>query len=109
MALGLRRLPLLLAAWLLGLRAGVVVGELDADLARILALAVEGVPAVRLSAAGVDDVVEGDEGVADQLRLAVVVEDRDLDAVVVGRVVDGEAQLLVPACVSTPRCSMCWV
>jgi len=55
------------------------------------------VPAVRLAAAGVDDAVEVDEGVADQLRLAVVVEDGDLDAVVVGRVVDGEAQLLVPA------------
>lgn len=77
-------LLLLLSAGLVGLWTSVVVCELDADLSGILAPAVERVPAVRLSSAGVDDVVEADEGVTNQLCLAVVVEDGDLDAGVVG-------------------------
>ena len=83
-----------------GLGPCVVVGEFDADLAGVLALAVEAVPVVARAATGGDDGLKVDPGLANQLRLLVVVEDGHLEAVVVRRVVDGEAQLLVPGRVS---------
>jgi hypothetical protein len=103
LALRLRRLPPPLWLGLLSLRARVVVRDLHADLAGVLALAGEAEPLVALAAARRDNGREVRPGLANQLRLLVVVEDRHLQAVVVGRVVDGEAQLLVPADVS--RCS----
>jgi hypothetical protein len=54
------------------------------------------VPAVGLASTGLYHIHEADEGVANQLRLAVVVEDGDFDALVVDRIVHGEAELLVP-------------
>jgi hypothetical protein len=54
------------------------------------------VPVVTLSSAGCDDGIEVGPRLSNQFRLLVVVEDGDLEAMVVGRVVDGEAQFLVP-------------
>jgi hypothetical protein len=96
----LGRLSPFLLYRLLVLLTGVVVGDLHADLASVLALAVEAEPFVALASTRGDDGVEVRKGLADKLRLLVVVEDGDLEAVVVGRVVDGEAQFLVPAYVS---------
>jgi hypothetical protein len=97
MALGVWGLATLLSRRLIGLGARVVVGELDADFSSIFALADQAVPVVGLAAAVCNYSVEVDPGLANQLCLLVVVEDGHLEAVVVGRVVDGEAQLLVPS------------
>lgn len=80
----------------LGLCAAVVVGELDADLAGILAFAVQAVPVVAGTTTWGNDGLEVDPRLANQLRLLVVVEDGHFEAVVVGRVVDGKAQFLIP-------------
>jgi hypothetical protein len=72
---------------LLSLGSGVIVGELQTDLSSVLALAVQAVPVVALAAAGTDDGIEVDPCLSDQFRLLVVVENRDLEAVVVGRIV----------------------
>lgn len=96
-----RRLPPLLYYRLFLLRAAVVVCDLHADLAGVLALAIERVPVVALSAAWRDDRREICPRLSNQLRLLVVVEDGELQAVVVGRVVNSKAQFLVPAYVST--------
>jgi len=101
MSVWLGHVPPLLRHLLLCLGAGVVVGHFHADFTRVLALAVEAEPLIALSSAGRDDGLEVRIGLANQLRLLVVVEDGHLEAVVVGRVVDSEAQLLVPACVSS--------
>ena len=53
-------------------------------------------PSIALAAAGGNDGFEAHERLSDQLRLFVVVEDGDFELVVVGGVVDGEAQFLVP-------------
>jgi len=76
--------------------ARVVVRDLNADLARVLAAKGEAVPEIGLSAAGDDDVSEIYPGFADEFGLAVIVEDGQLELVVVGRVADGESELLVP-------------
>lgn len=91
-----RRLPPLLSHWLLCLWSGVVECQLDANLASVFALAIERVPVVALSSAGRDNRVQIGPGLADQFRLLVVIEHGNLQAVVVGRVVDGEAEFLVP-------------
>lgn len=85
------RLLLFLSHGLLSLWSSVIVGELDANLSSILALTVKCVPSIRLSAAGIDDIVKADECVTDQLSLPVIVENGDLDALVIRRVVDSEA------------------
>jgi hypothetical protein len=102
LTLGTRRFPPLLDHRLLCLGAGVVECQLDSNLASVFALAVERVPVVALSAAGCDDGVQVGPGLTDQFRLLVVVEYGDLEAVVVGRVVDGETEFLVPIASVSP-------
>lgn len=85
-----------LAGGLVWLRSAIVEGDLDPDLASILALAGEALPDVVLSASGDDDVPQVDPGLPNQVGSLVVGEDGDLELVVVRRVVDGEAQFLVP-------------
>lgn len=94
---------LLLGNWLsrldgrlLGLGTGVVVCDLDADLASILAPAGEVLPDVVLATARDDDILEVDPSLANQVSLLVVGEDGDFELIVVGGIVDGEAQFLVP-------------
>ena len=53
-------------------------------------------PVVALPSARCDDGVQIGPGLANQFRLFIVVEHGDLEAVVVGRVVDREAEFLVP-------------
>lgn len=85
-----------LGGWLLGLWTSVVVGELDADLTSILALASQVVPQVILAAARDDNVTQVDPCLSYQVGLLIVVEDRNLELVVVWGVVNSEANLLVP-------------
>lgn len=54
-------------------------------------------PGIALAAARDDDGLEVDPRLSDELCLLVVVEHGHLQLVVVGRVVHGEAELLVPA------------
>lgn len=104
LALASYTLLLLLHQRLFLLGASVVVCELYADLAGIFALAAKTVPDVTLSPARRDDVLEIHPRLADEFRLLVVVEHRDLKLVVVGGVVDGEAQFLVPSMSSAQAC-----
>lgn len=53
-------------------------------------------PVVALPTAGRNDAIEVGPRLSYELRLLVVVEHGDLEAVVVGRVVDCEAEFLVP-------------
>jgi hypothetical protein len=76
---------------LLCLGPGIVVSNLDTDLSSIFALAVQRVPVVALSSARCDDGLEVGPRLPNQLCFLVIVEDGDFEAVVVGRVVDGEA------------------
>lgn len=85
-----------LGGWLLGLWTGVVVGELDTDLASILALASQIVPQIVLAAARDDNVTQVDPCLSYQVGLLIVVEDRNLELVVVWGVVNSEPNLLVP-------------
>jgi hypothetical protein len=54
------------------------------------------VPQVVLTAAWHDDVLEVYPGLPDKVGLLVIVEDRHLELVIVGRIVDCEAELLIP-------------
>lgn len=85
-----------LGGWLLGLWTSVVVGELDADLTSILALASQVVPQVILAAARDNNVTQVDPCLSYQVGLLIVVEDRNLELVVVWGVVNSETNLLVP-------------
>lgn len=53
-------------------------------------------PDVTLASTVYDNILEPDPRLADQLSLLVVVEYRNLEIVVVGRIVNGESQFLVP-------------
>lgn len=81
---------------LLRLGASVVIGDFDADLASILAFAVQGVPLVALATAGYNNAVEVDPGLTNELRLLVIVKHRDFQLVVVRAIVHVEPDLLVP-------------
>jgi hypothetical protein len=53
-------------------------------------------PQVVLAAAWHDDVLEVYPGLPNKVCLLVIVEDRHLELVVVGRIVDCETELLIP-------------
>ena len=78
------------------LRPRIIVCELNPDLAGVLALAVESLPNVALATSGYDDLSEADPCLADQIGSLVFAEDGQLQLVVIGRVMDGESELLVP-------------
>lgn len=80
---GLPRHVLLVDDLLLRLGTGVVVGELDADVACIFALAAETLPEIILAAAGDDDGLEIDPGLADDFCLLVLAEDGEFEFAVV--------------------------
>lgn len=79
------------------LGSGVVVRDLDSDLAGILAPVAQVVPNVVLSATGDDNLLQVDPRLTNDLGLLIVVEQRHLQLVVVRGVVHGKSQLLVPA------------
>lgn len=81
---------------LLWLWTGVVEGDFHSNLSGILAAASQVLPDVALASAGDNDVLEIDPRLANQVSPLVVREHRDLKLVVVGAVVNREAQLLVP-------------
>lgn len=81
---------------LLWLWSTIVVGDFDSNLAGILPSACQVLPNVFLSAARNNNVLEVDPRLADEISLFIICENRDLELVVVGRVVDRKAQLLVP-------------
>lgn len=102
----LRGYLLRLGSWLLRLWAGVVVGELDPDLASILALASQVMPQVILATARDNNVTQVDPGLSYQVGLLIIVEDRDLELIVIWRIMNGEANFLVPLQVSEEKGSM---
>lgn len=57
-------------------------------------------PVVGLSSTRSENTIQVDPGVANEFRLSVVVKDRYLETVIIWRVMDGEAEFLVPADVS---------
>jgi hypothetical protein len=85
-----------LDSWLLGFRSAVIVCDLDSNLASILSPAGKVLPNVLLSTAGYDDVLQVDPCLANEIRLLVVGENRNLKLVVIRGVVNGEAKLLIP-------------
>jgi hypothetical protein len=82
---------------LVGLRTTVVKGDLESDFTGIFSSAAQGLPDVTLTAAGNNNVLEINPRLANQIRLLVIGEHGHLELVVVGRVVDSEAQFLVPS------------
>lgn len=82
--------------WLLWFRPRVEVGKLDANLARISALAIQSLPCVTLPPSRNDYILKIYECFADEFRLLVIVEDRDLEGLVIEGVVDSKAEFLVP-------------
>jgi hypothetical protein len=79
------------------LGTGVVVRELNADLAGIFPFAFETVPDVALTPSRNHHIVQVCPGLPNKFGFLVVVEYRDLQGVVVGRLEYGEAELFVPA------------
>lgn len=84
LSLWLGRNPLLLWDRIICFGTGVVVSDLHADLTCVLALAIEAEPLIALASTGRDDRMQICVRLSNQLRLLVVVEDADLEAVVVG-------------------------
>jgi len=84
--------------WLLLLRpfSDVVVCELYANVTSVLSLEGQLMPDVVLPSSWLDHVGKIDPCFAYQFRLLVVVEYRALELVVVGRIVNVEAEFLVP-------------
>lgn len=76
---------------LLRLWSAIVVCDLDSNLTRIFALAGQVLPDVVLSSTRNNDVLQVNPCFADEIRLLVISEDRDLELVVVGRVVNRKA------------------
>lgn len=77
--------------------SGVIVGDLDPNLARVFALATQVVPQIILPSTWDHNLLEVDPCLSNQVRLLVIVENRDLQLVVVGGVVNGISKFLVPA------------
>lgn len=69
---------------LLGLRACIVVGDFDANLASVFTFTAEIMPLIVLAATGNDNVSQVDPGLADDVCLFVVVENGDFELVIIG-------------------------
>lgn len=80
----------------LSLGPRVVVCELYPQFAGIFALVVQSLPEIALAAARSNDLGEIDPGLADEIGALVFAEDGDFELVVVGGLVDGEAEFLIP-------------
>lgn len=75
----------------------VVVCQLDSDLARVFSFAVQLLPKIVLSSSRHHHVRQADPSLADEVRSFVLAEHRNLEVVVIRRIVHGEANLLIPA------------
>ena len=53
-------------------------------------------PLVTLSSSWLQYIGQADPSLADEIRLLVIVENGDFEILVIGRIVDDEAQLLIP-------------
>lgn len=60
------------------LRPRIVVCQLDADLARVFPFAVQSLPQIALASSRHNDVLQGDQGFSNQIRLLVLAEDGNL-------------------------------
>lgn len=76
----------------------VVEGELYPNVAGVFALEVELLPEVALASPEFNDILKVDPSFADELCLLVVIEYRAFELIVVWRIVNGESELLIPAC-----------
>ena len=75
----------------------IVVCNFDPDLSCIFALTTQGMPNIILSSTRNDHLLQIDPSLANNLSLLVIVEYRNFELIVVGRVVDCKPELLVPA------------
>ena len=75
---------------------GIVVGQLNADFASIFTPAIETMPGITLSTTRRQYAFQANPGFSNQFRLLVVVENRHLEIMIIGRIVNLEAQFLVP-------------
>jgi hypothetical protein len=80
----------------LNLGSRVVVCQLDPDFSRVFFPALQLLPFVALAATRNYDLCQVDKGISDEIGFLVVVENRELEAVVIGSVEDLEPQLLIP-------------
>lgn len=74
----------------------IIVCELNPDVTCVPSLAIEAMPEIICSSPRYHYLFESHPCLSDEFGLFVVVEHRDFQLVVVGGIVDGEAQLLIP-------------
>jgi len=74
----------------------IIIGHFQPNLSSIFSSIVETVPCIFSSTSWNNDTVQLDPSLSYQIRLFVIVEYRNLDTVIVRRVVNGKSQLLVP-------------
>lgn len=92
----------------LWLGSGVIKGNFKTDFASVFALARKALPNVTLATTGDDDTFQINPCFSNEIGSFVVGKDRDFQLVVVGRIVDGESQLLVPGRWLASFPSGCW-
>lgn len=77
-------------------RTRIVIGHFHADVSCVLALELEFMPGIALTAAWDNQRAQVDPCFSDQVGFLVVIEDGNLYLIVVGRIVHGKSKLLVP-------------
>ena len=82
--------------WRLRLGSCVVVCQFDPDISCVLSLEIQLSPLITLSTTRYDHVLQVNPGLADEVRLLVVIKHGAFQLVVVGRLVYSKSQLLVP-------------
>lgn len=80
----------------LRLFSSIVVGQLNPDLARIFAFAIESLPYIAFTASGDNNIIEAHPGFTNQIGPFILAKEGNFQVVIVGRIVHGEAKLLVP-------------
>ncbi len=84
------------ASFELGVGSRIVVGQLNPDVAGVFSLEVECMPQIILASPRYNDFFQIKPSFSYEVGLLVIVKDGAFELVVVGRLVDGESQFLVP-------------
>lgn len=77
-------------------RTNVVVCQFDTNLPSISPLAIEVMPTICSSTTTDHDILQAHPRLADEIGFLVVIKDRYFELVIIRRVMDGEAKLLIP-------------